>query len=287
MNASPAPTLTAKNLDLFIPDGMPVEKACKRTTHLCIAAHQDDVEIMAFHGISECYKKSDQWFGAVVVNDGAGCPRAGAFANYNDNQMKLVRKIEQRKAAELGKYSFVYQLGYPSADIKDANNEPIVSDLSAIIEACRPETVYLHNPADKHDTHVALTMKCLSALRRLPVNQRPQKVFGCEVWRDLDWLDDGQKIALRVDQNQELARKLLEIFESQIAGGKRYDHAAIGRRVANATFSEPRNTDQAAALTWAMDLTPLMTDNALTPEDFIKRHLADFTNSVLAKINRH
>ena len=32
--------------DLFVPDGLEPEAALGRTTHLCIAAHQDDVEIM-------------------------------------------------------------------------------------------------------------------------------------------------------------------------------------------------------------------------------------------------
>ena len=36
---------------VFVPDGLPVEDACRRVTHLGIGAHQDDIEIMAFHGI--------------------------------------------------------------------------------------------------------------------------------------------------------------------------------------------------------------------------------------------
>jgi LmbE family N-acetylglucosaminyl deacetylase len=281
MNSAPELTLTSKNLDLFVPDGMPIEQACRRTTHLCIAAHQDDVEIMAYHGIAECYKKNDQWFGAVVVTDGAGSPRAGAFANYSNSQMKLVRKIEQRKAAEIGKYGFVYQLGYSSTEIKDAKHQASVDDLSSIIGICQPKVVYLHNLADKHETHIGLALKSITALRRLPAKCRPKKVYGCEIWRDLDWLPDGHKVALPVDQNDELAQKLLEVFESQVSGGKRYDLATIGRRFANATFSEPRATDQTKAITWAMDLTPLMTDDSLTPTALIKQHVEKFSRDVL------
>ena len=54
--------------DLFCPNGLPLEE----TTHLCIAAHQDDVEIMAAAPILECFGKSDKHFTAVVVSDGAG-----------------------------------------------------------------------------------------------------------------------------------------------------------------------------------------------------------------------
>ncbi|MDR1145604.1 MAG: PIG-L family deacetylase [Verrucomicrobiales bacterium] len=278
------PTLAAKNPDWFVPDAIPVGPACLRTTHLSIAAHQDDTEIMAFHGIAECYQKNARWFGAIVVTDGAGSPRAGAFANYSNTQMKLVRKIEQRKAAALGKYSFVCQLGYPSADIRNADHAPSVSDLAAILGACQPRVVYVHNLADKHETHIALALKSIAALRRLPANRRPKKVYGCEIWRDLDWLADDQKIELRVDQNEVLARRLLDVFQSQVAGGKRYDLAAIGRRIAHATFSEPRQTDQAAALTWAMDLSPLMMNDALTPQALVKQYLDNFNTSVLAKL---
>ena len=38
--------------DLFVPDGLEMPAALSRTTHLAIAAHQDDLEIMAYHGIA-------------------------------------------------------------------------------------------------------------------------------------------------------------------------------------------------------------------------------------------
>ncbi len=63
--------------DLFIPDGLAPEAALARTTHLSIAAHQDDIEIMAYHGIAECFAQRDRWFTGVVVTHGAGSPRNG------------------------------------------------------------------------------------------------------------------------------------------------------------------------------------------------------------------
>ena len=33
--------------EIFVPDGLPIELALARTTHMCFAAHQDDIEIMA------------------------------------------------------------------------------------------------------------------------------------------------------------------------------------------------------------------------------------------------
>ena len=58
--------------ELFVPDGLPPAGALERTTHLGVSAHQDDLEIMAYHGILEGFSREDRWFTGVVVTDGAG-----------------------------------------------------------------------------------------------------------------------------------------------------------------------------------------------------------------------
>ena len=91
---------------LFIPDNEKEDRAISRTTHLAVSAHQDDIEFMAYAPISECFGAKDQWFGAVVVTDGAGSPRSGLYADYTDAEMKAVRIVEQKKAASVGEYGF-------------------------------------------------------------------------------------------------------------------------------------------------------------------------------------
>ena len=176
----------SKKADVFIPDGKPEDEALKRTTHLSIAAHQDDTEIFAYHGIAECFGRKDKWFSSVIVTDGAGSPRAGIYRDYTDLQMQETRKVEQRKAATIGDYSIQIQLGYPSSAVKTVPAKDLVSDLFAILAETEPDIVYLHNPADKHDTHVASMLRSMEALRRLPDAKKPDKVYGCEVWRNLD-----------------------------------------------------------------------------------------------------
>ena len=66
--------------DIFVPDSLDPDPALARTTHLCIAAHQDDIEIMAYHGIAQCFAQKDKWFGGVVVTNGAGSPDSAAAA---------------------------------------------------------------------------------------------------------------------------------------------------------------------------------------------------------------
>jgi LmbE family N-acetylglucosaminyl deacetylase len=266
---------------LVTPDGKTGPDAIRRTTHLGIGAHQDDLEFMAFHGILTCYDRTDRWFGGVTITDGRGSSRAGQFKDWTDDQIAAERIREQEAAAVIGQYSFIAQLGFSSAAVRDAQQSAVRDDLRRIFEASRPEVVYLHNLADKHDTHVGCALRCIEALRQLPKAERPKVVYGCEVWRDLDWLVDSEKTAMPISARPELARALNEVFATQIAGGKRYDLAVLGRRTANATFSNAHSTDQESAMQWAMDLTPLVQDDSLDPVaytvGFIDRLKADVT----------
>ena len=275
--------------DLFIPDGTEPQAALARTTHLCIAAHQDDVEIMAYHGIVQCFSRTDRWFSAVVVTNGAGSSRNGIYAGYTDEQMQEVRLKEQRKAAYVGEYGFQAQLGFSSAQAKDAAETAPVEDLKQILLAARPEIVYLHNLADKHDTHIAVALRAIAALRAVRERVRPKKVYGCEVWRDLDWLPDEDKQALPVSARSNLAAALVGVFDSQVSGGKRYDLATAGRRLAHATYYASHNTDQESALSFAMDLTPLIEKPELPVADyvlgFVDRFRADVAGRLKAAAN--
>ena len=202
---------------IYIPDGLEEQAAVARTTHLAISAHQDDIEFMAYAPIAECFGSSDKWFGAVVVTDGAGSPRSGIYADYTDEEMKKVRVVEQKKAAFLGEYSFLALLGYPSREVK-TGERAVVEELAS--RRAKPKYLYTHNLADKHETHVATALRVIAALRLLKPEERPEKVFGCEVWRDLDWLSDNEKIYLDCGAHPNLMRALSAVFDSQITGGK-------------------------------------------------------------------
>jgi LmbE family N-acetylglucosaminyl deacetylase len=271
------------NADVFVTGEEQAATALKRVTHLCVAAHQDDIEIMAYAGIAECRRKGAA-FGGVIVTNGAGSPRSGQYAHLTDEQMQIVRRDEQRKAAQIGGYAVQIQLAHPSSQVKKKNEPALITDLQQIFSACRPEVLYLHQPADKHDTHVAVLQRALDALRTLPKEQRPTKVLGCEVWRDLDWLVDADKVALDASDDPKLALDLLNVFDSQISGGKRYDLATMGRRSANATFHTSHATDRMSGITWAIDLTPLVQDDALTVESFIAAHIDRFREDVLKRV---
>jgi LmbE family N-acetylglucosaminyl deacetylase len=272
---------------VFVPDGAPLEDAFRRVTHLGVGAHQDDLEIMAFHGILQCYRKADRWFGAVTCTSGSGSPRSGPYAAFADEDMAALRRSEQEKAAVVGDYGVLVQLNHASAVVKDPGNPALVRDLDLILSLCRPSVVYAHNPADKHETHVSTVLALLDALRRLPPERRPDRVLGCEVWRALDWLDDKDKVALDVGGREHLSAALVGVYDSQIAGGKRYDLATLGRRRANASYFQSQGTDEFEELWFALDLTPIVADPSRDIAGFVLEHVDRFRADVAAKIKAH
>ena len=82
--------------DIWLSDGLDLEASLSRTTHLGIGAHQDDLEFMAFEGVATCYQQSDLWFSGVTVTDGRGSSRKGPFADHSNEQIREVRRQEQR-----------------------------------------------------------------------------------------------------------------------------------------------------------------------------------------------
>ncbi|MDF3059360.1 MAG: GlcNAc-PI de-N-acetylase [Rariglobus sp.] len=273
--------------DVFVPSGDDPSAALDRVTHLCIAAHQDDIEILAYDAICDCLDDPrHKAFGGVVVTDGGGSPRTGAYSSFTDEQMKDIRRQEQRDAAKLGGYAIQLQLAHPSAEVKRSPSPELAADLATIFSRCTPGVVYLHNPADKHDTHVAVFLRTLEALRALPAGRRPARVLGGEVWRDLDWLVDTDKVALNSGRRPDLALALLQVFDSQVTGGKRYDLATAGRRLAHATFHTSHATDRLQGVTWAMDLTPLINDPSLDVTDFTLAHLNRLRADVANRLAR-
>lgn len=280
------PVLRNAGAEVFVPDGLPAAEALARTTHMGVGAHPDDLEILALHGILECFGRSDRWFCGVVLADGAQSPRGGAYGDLGDEALREVRRLEQRKAAVVGEYGAVVLLDYSSPEVKDASVQGVVADLVALLGASRPGVVFTHNPADRHDTHVATALRTIQACRQLPPKERPNRVLGGEVWRDLDWMVEVDKVALDVGSRENLANALVSVFDSQIASGKRYDLATLGRRRAHATYQESHGLDATSALSLAMDLTPLLQDTELDVARFAGSFVERFADDVSARIGR-
>ncbi|HTR66577.1 MAG TPA: PIG-L family deacetylase [Terriglobales bacterium] len=278
--------LSDSGAEIWTPDGTAEAAALQRVTHMGIGAHQDDIEIMSLEGILAGFGSSEKWFMAVIVTNGAGSPRDGLYANYTDAEMQEVRRLEQKKAAFVGEYSAVAFLNHPSAAVKTSSNPAAKNDLKALIGAARPEVIYTHNLADKHDTHVGVTLRTIEAIRELPHDQRPKKLYGCEVWRDLDWMADADKVLFRLDEHENIANSLVGVFDSQIAGGKRYDLATQGRRRAHATYYQSHSVDAAQLVNFGIDLTQLIQDDKLDPAEYVAGFIRRFGEDVNGRIKK-
>lgn len=273
--------------EICVPDGTSEDPALERTTSMGIGAHPDDLEIMAFSAILNAFQNDKEWFCGVVVTDGRDSPRSGPYEKCTDDDMRKIRKNEQKKAAVVGEFGSLVLLDYPSGEAKKKRNQALTSDLIQILEKTCPREVYTHNLADKQPTHVAVAVKVIEAIRRLPAKKRPKKLLGCEVWRGLDWMADGDKVVLDVSNRENLKRALLGLYDSQILSGKRYDLATLGRQRANATYHKALEVDASTAVTYAMDLTPLIENPGKSLADFVGERIDRFAREALALLKTY
>lgn len=272
--------LVNQKADIYVPDGMEPEAALARTTYMSIAAHQDDCEIMAYHAIAKCYDSSTDWYSAVILTDGGGSPRSGAYANYTNEQIHMKRSQEQRDASDIGKYAAMVQLAYSSVEVRVAKRDLIEDELAEILKIARPQFMFIHNPADRHETHLAACLCTLNALRKLPAECRPERVYGMEVWRSLDWLSAPDRLVFDTSLYPEIAEGVIIAFESQCTPLKRFDLAAIGRRLGNATFQAPRDNDAINSCNLGVDLTPLVLNPDLDIKQFTLNLVKRFYDEV-------
>src|SRR4030042_3784581 len=128
--------------------------------------------------------------------------------------MAALRRREQEKAAILGNYGALVQLNYASGEVKDVGPGRLRSDLVKLLRATKPEVLYPHNPADKHDTHLAVVFTAIAAVRELEPAERPTTVYGCEVWRGLDWMDAKDKGPSDGGRPENLSMGLIGVYDS-------------------------------------------------------------------------
>lgn len=268
--------------EIFVPAGTDAEQALAATTHLGVAAHPDDLEIMAIDGILKGYDGGGNVFSGIVLTNGSGAPRGGKFAGLNGAGLAALRKEEQKEAARVGRYGALVFMNYTSQDVKQRSG--IVESIAKAIAAARPRVIYTHSLLDAHLTHSAAAWRVVQALRSLPEELIPEHVYGCEVWRGMEWLPARWRVAFDCSRRQKLQRQLLKVFRTQIESGKRYDRAVPGRRAANATFDRPDAADQARATAYALDMTPLARDKGLSARAFLQEILRDFEQDVLSAL---
>lgn len=269
---------------VFCPDGGDFEAAFSRARSVGVVAHADDLEILAIEGILDGYDAPAPDFVGVVLTDGGGAPKSGAHAALSAAEYRALRRQEQLSAAQLGRYAAVVLLDHSSASVRSAAPE-VRSDLEALLDATQPSVLYTHSPFDAHDTHVAVTLRVLEALRGRRGAKRLERFVGGEVWRDLDFLDETLRVAMDVSRHPHLQAALLACFTSQI-DAKRYDLGALGRRRAHATFRRSDGADEAQGIAYGVDLLPLVQAGGPTLIEYVGTALALLETDVIARLGR-
>jgi LmbE family N-acetylglucosaminyl deacetylase len=270
--------LLSPHADVFVPNGEALDTAQSRSKALGVAAHPDDLELMALPAILAGHADPACGFAGLVVCDGA-MPGAGP------DEGVALRRLEQRAAAVVGRYSVMVQLGHASQAVQTGQAQGLAEDLVEVLKRLRPETLYSHNPADRHPSHLAVLLALRQALKRLDPSERPRRWLGCEVWGGLDWQALGDLVPLPLEGDRGLAQRLLEAHGSQLKRGKAYISAASGRRRANATFSASHSPDAAEEVVLAMDLSPLLTDGQLSLQDFLSHRVERFRVEAVARLD--
>ena len=265
----------------------PPSRPWPRTTHMAISAHQDDIEIMAAEPILAVLPAakttgSPAWWSPT----GAALRATACTQNYTDEEMRLVRFKEQKKAAIVGEYAAQVLLDYPSKAIKDGADRQPVEDLAALLQAARPQFVYTHNLADKHDTHVGVALKVIAAIRSLPEPSAPAEAVRLRGVARPGLDGRHRQSALRPEPARKPAGGAAGRVRFADRGGKRYDLATMGRRRANATYFESHGTDTTLGLSFGMDLTPLITHPEQNVAAFVQEHIARFAQDVAARLER-
>jgi LmbE family N-acetylglucosaminyl deacetylase len=265
--AQPSPITLSPNSHVYVPQGGPLAPALTAATTIGIGAHADDLELgMVFASLTPGTTGA---FVGITCTDGAGSARGPKTAHLTNRELAAVRQAEQDRAAQLGGYAAVIQLGHPSGVVKSPTTRTeLAVELASILAVAQPEQVVTHNIADRHATHIGVALATIEAIRSLPPQLRPTRLLGVEIWRGLDWLADPDKQRHPFTGDPVLARAMARAHVSQI-DGKAYDAAADGRRRANATFDATHALDAASQVTFTMDMMPLIDDPDLSPAQYV------------------
>jgi LmbE family N-acetylglucosaminyl deacetylase len=218
-------------------------------------------------------------FGGLIVTSGSGSLRAPQHAALSPSEYAELRWEEQKQAAKMGGYAFVDSLNIESSVIKTAAGlAELASQLREYLVEFEIDELYMHQPFDRHTSHVRVAFAVLTALRSLPKERRPAQVLGCEVWRNLDWAPKSSKVLRPLSAaDLELQVRLAEVFTSQAdpKNAKDYVSALVGRKTANAVFQEGLVGDSGVAQEVYIDLKPWV-ESKLSWSELGREYLGKF-----------
>ena len=162
--------------------------------------------------------------------------------------------------------------------MKNPSNLKTVEEIAEIIRACRPEIVYTHNLADKHDTHVAVAMRTIAAIRSLPAGQRPKRCIRLKYGAGLTGSTTMKKSALTPPSTPTL-RRCSGIRQPDC--GRQALRQRAGPQARERHFRK-HDTDDVKA-SYGLDIAELVNSD-MDYFDFINRFIKNFRKDVEERI---
>ena len=256
-------------------------KNSNSTNLLAIAAHHDDIEVMAMDGILKAYGSKKYDFYACVLGDGANCIKSGKYADVSDKEMMEARNQEQTRASQIGEYEKLVMLKHSQEELENDEKGKIGKELRELILDVKPDIIYTHNIFDKNPAHRITCKRVIDAILSLDEDDRPRLVYGCELFRSLDWLPDKYKVVFDLSENKELQSRLIGVYDTKIEQFKNYNKAIVGRKMAHAAFgSSVGDGDEDKLIWYGINLTPVVAKN-IDLKDYCTRILSDFNKEML------
>ena len=117
--------------------------------------------------ILACFQQQDRWFTGVVVTDGRGSPRTDVYEQYATTRCAWCASMSSAVRPQWADTPPPCCSITPAGPSRTASDRRPIEDLVKLLQTCRPQEVYTHNLADKHDTHVAVTLRTIAAIRSL------------------------------------------------------------------------------------------------------------------------
>ena len=238
-------------------------------------------------GILACFRPARQVVHWASWPPTAPAARATAYTRtITDEEMRAVRRTEQKKAAFVGEYAAAgVFLDYPSLRSRTPPSRPGGGHKAADRRG-RPEIVYTHNLA----TSTTRTSRWRCGRSPPSAGCRRKTAAASFTAARCGAVSTGWRTTTRWCSHSTSARtspwRCVGVFDSQIAGGKRYDMATMGRRRANATYYESHAVDAGQSMNFAMDLTPLIQDDKLDANKYVQRYIEHLAQDVSQRIRR-
>jgi LmbE family N-acetylglucosaminyl deacetylase len=188
---------------------------------LVLAPHMDD-ETIGCGGALARHVRAGATVHVVFLTDGRHGSGKMASLKGEARQAEEMKLIATRKAEAQRALATLGVQGWTFLDVEDgtlSHDSKVVERLRAVLEAQRPELVYVPCFLEQHPDHYAASRVLLAAAKATSLSFQ---CIGYEVWTPL-----FPNCVVRIDDVVELKRRALAEYQSQLAELD-YMHSGLG-----------------------------------------------------------